>query len=147
MLASAWWAVLPDAPALLIGGAASYVQFGPAWSTFYWPVLFLMFAGVAQRAVNYARPDWNWLPPVTRLGISLISLALLYPMATSGPFFVPIAAAGAEGQRVADGLNLATFLTIIWGLSSTFLTWAVINSVLCVQHAKFLRRKHREDLQ
>jgi len=144
VLASAWWAAIPYAPALLIGGARTYVKFAPVWSTYYWPVLFLMLAGVAQRAANYVRPDWNWLPPVMRLGISLISLALLYPMAMSGPYFIPIPAAGVAAERVAEGLNVATRVTIVWGLSITFLIWAAMYAAQCVQHARFLRRQRLE---
>jgi len=143
-LLSAWWVALPYAPSLLIGTAASYVQFSPAWSTFYWPVLFLLLAGVAQRTANYARPDWNWLIPVVRLGINLIALALLYPIVRSAPYFVALPSAGAAGGLVARGLNAATYWTLAWGLSITFLIQVGIYAWLCVQHARFLRRQRQE---
>ncbi len=140
-LLSAWWAALPYAPSLLLGTATSYVQFSPAWSTFYWPVLFLLLAGVAQRAANSARPDWNWLLPVTRLGINLVGLALVYPMVRSAPYFVALPSAGAAGDLVARGLELATYWTVAWGFSVAFLIQVGLNGWQCLQHARFLRRQ------
>jgi hypothetical protein len=65
-------------------------------------------------------------------------------MATSGPYFIAIPAAGVAAERMAEGLNVATRVTIVWGLSITFLTWAAIYAAQCVQHARFLRRQRLE---
>jgi len=143
VLLSVWWALIPIAPVLLVGSAARYVHVAPAWDGFYWPVLLLLLAGVAQRAVNYVRPDWNWLLPVTRLGINAIALALVYPMSRAYPYFVAVAGqAGADA--VVRGLNTAGWWTLVAGFSVFFLSQIGVNGWQCLQHVRFLQRQRQE---
>jgi hypothetical protein len=51
-----WWQMLPSAPYLVFGPGASLIMIGPGWKALYWPVLILIVAGLAQSAVNLARP-------------------------------------------------------------------------------------------
>ena len=43
-LGAAWWAAVPYAPSLVIGGAARYLELTAAWEPFYWPVLLVLVA-------------------------------------------------------------------------------------------------------
>jgi len=140
----AWWSLIPSMPALLVGTAARYVQVASGWGSFYWPVLLLLLAGVAQRAVNYARPDWNWLLPVTRLGINAVALFLVYPMSQAYPYFAAIGSPFGGGELVARGLNLTGWWTLVAGFSVYFLTQVVVNAWQCVQHARVFQRQRQE---
>ena len=79
-LGAAWWAALPYAPSLVIGGAARYLELTAAWDA-------VLLAGAARaggRASCSASPrgcgpDWNWLQPLTRVltnGVALVLVAL-----------------------------------------------------------------------
>ena len=56
-LGAAWWAAVPYAPSLVIGGAARYLELTAAWEPFYWPVLLVLAVGhrAAHRHVAAAR--------------------------------------------------------------------------------------------
>jgi hypothetical protein len=141
---SAWWALIPWYPVVIIGTAADFVQLSPAWGTFYWPILLLLLAGVAQRATNYFRPEWNWLPPVTRLGINLIGLLLLYPIHLSSPYFTSMSALGSGAAAVARALDAMTWWVIVAGFSVFLLSQVALNGWVCFQHARFHQRRRKE---
>lgn len=102
-----WWAAVPRTPALAIGGAAAMLELAPVWSQFYWPILALLLASVAHRAVSLARPDWNWLRPAALLAVNVLALALLYPMLRAEPFFEVVATArtSAAAHELVRTLN------------------------------------------
>jgi hypothetical protein len=83
-----WWTAVPLLPRLLLGSAAGYLELAPPWHRFYLPILLLLAAGIAQRAVNLARPSRNALLPATRLFINAVVLGLQYPMIQSYPYVV-----------------------------------------------------------
>lgn len=145
VLLSVWWALIPAVPALLVGTAAAYIRVAAAWDTFYWPTLLLLLAGVVQRAVNYARPDWNWLLPVTRLGINTVALALVYPMSRAYPYFAAFAGdPSGVADSVARGLNATAWWTLVAGFSVFFFSQIALNGWQCVQHVRFLQRQRQE---
>lgn len=146
LLLTVWWAALPSNPVLLIGTRASTVHYSAPWSTFYWPVLFLFVAGMVQRAVNYVHPEWNWLPPVVRLGVNSIALALVYPMHLAYPYFVATPGTGASGELFARGLNFGVWWTIVAGFGLFYVTQIAMNGWLCLLHARYLRRQRQEHL-
>ena len=88
-LVAAWWAALPYAPILVFGSAASRLQFTGAWSTFYWPLLFLLLIGFGQRLATLAHPEWNWLQSFTRLLTNGGAVALVYPILKPIPTCCP----------------------------------------------------------
>jgi hypothetical protein len=145
LVLSVWWALIPSYPMLLIGTAARFVTLSPAWDAFYWPILLLLLAGLAQRATNYIRPDWNWLLPVTRLAINIIGLALIYPMHRSFPYFVGATPLFPRaGDAVARGLSTVTWWAVVAGFSLLFLSQIALNGWMCLQHARFLQRQREE---
>jgi hypothetical protein len=146
-LGTAWWAALPYAPSLVIGGAARYLELTAAWEPFYWPVLFVLAAGIVQRIATLRRPDWNWLQPLTRVltnGVALVLVALFlkaYPYVTVTP-----GATVANASQVAVGLSDG----IWWHSGFTFglysLSCLVFNLILCVQFARRRARRRLEQL-
>lgn len=75
------WQMLLSAPYLFFGSGASLFTIGPGWKALYWPVLLLIVAGLAQAAVNLARPyqtaTRRWLRLATRTaGIAVLGFAL-----------------------------------------------------------------------
>jgi hypothetical protein len=133
-----WWAAVPFYPRLLLGSAAGYLELAPAWHRFYLPILLLLAAGIAQRAVNLARPSWNSLLPVARLFINLAALGLQYPMIKSYPYVVSSAGAAdlTHAHQVAGALNG----TILWGLLSWLWIYHLISAAVyawyCVPHVR-----------
>ena len=133
-----WWTAVPFFPRLLLGSAAEYLDLAPAWHRFYLPILLLLAAGIAQRAINLARPSWNSLLPVMRLFINLVALGLQYPMIKSYPYVVLSGGATdlAHAHRAADAFNG----TILWGLLSWLWIYHLISAAVyawyCMPHLR-----------
>jgi hypothetical protein len=144
-LASVWWAALPAMPALVIGGAARYLELTAAWQPFYWPVLLVLAVGLAQRTATLLRPDWNWLQPPARVltnGVALVLLALFlraYPYVAVMPG-TTVASASFDAGRLSDD--------IWWHSGATFglysLSCLIFNLILSLQ---FLRSRARRRLE
>jgi hypothetical protein len=133
-----WWAAIPLFPRLLLGSAAGYLELAPPWHRFYLPILLLLAAGIAQRALNLARPSWNALLPATRLLINAVALGLQYPMIRSYPYVV--VARGATDPAHASVAN-AFNGSILWGVLSWMWIYHLISAVIYAWYcAPFLRR-------
>lgn len=142
---SLWWAAVPFFPGLLFGSAATELQLAPAWHRFYLPILILLAAGIAQRAVNLARPRWTGLLPVARFLINAVALGLQYPMIKSYPYVLVASGAGdpAHARQVAAAFNG----TILWGVLSWMWIYHLVSVVIyawyCAPHLRsLLQRKH-----
>jgi len=133
-----WWTAVPFVPRLLLGSAAGYLELAPPWHRFYLPILLLLAAGIAQRAVNLARPSWNALLPATRLFINAVALGLQYPMITSYPYVVlGPGASGPAHAHVANAFNGS----ILWGVLSWMWLYHLISAGVYAWYcAPFLRR-------
>jgi hypothetical protein len=139
-----WWALIPSYPMLLIGTAATFVQLAPAWGTFYWPILLLLLAGLVQRATNYVHPEWNWLLPVTRLGINIIALLMVYPIHRSAPYFTASSLLGPGAAAIARVFDVMTWWIVVAGFSFFFLSQIALNGWMCFCHARFHQRQRKE---
>jgi hypothetical protein len=146
-LAAAWWAALPFAPSLVIGGAAQYLELTPAWNPFYWPVLLVLAVGIAQRATTLRRPDWNWLQPPTRVLTNGVALVLVALFLQSYPYLAPtpgasVAAAPFDAVRLSDD--------IWWHSGATFglysLSCLIFNLILSVQFVRSRARRRLEQI-
>ena len=142
---SLWWAAVPFFPALLLGGAANALQLAPSWHRFYLPILVLLVAGLAQRAINLVRPNWNSLLPTSRLLINAVALGLQYPMIKSYPYV--LVAGGAKDVAHAQQVAAAFNGTILWGVLSWMWMYHLICAMFyvayCVPHLRrLLHRKH-----
>ena len=143
---SLWWLAVPYFPYLMLGSASANLKLAPTWQTFYTPILLLLLAGAAQRAINLVRPQWNWLMPVTRAITNGIGLAMQYFVILSFPYVVvadrSVDAAHSSAQALAfNGL-------ILWGLLSWFWIYLLANLVfdvwVCAQHLRHWMRRERE---
>lgn len=141
VLGAVWWAAVPFAPRLLIGGAAEYLELTPAWTPFYRPVLLVLAVGIAQRGATLLRPDWNWLQPPTRVLTNGVALVLLTLFLQQYPYLSPVpgttlATAAADAGRLSDD--------IWWHSGATFglysLSCLIFNLILSVQFARARRR-------
>ena len=146
-LAAAWWAAIPYAPALLLGGRARVLELTPGLSAFYWPILLALLIGVVQRAATYMRPDWNGLQFATRLATNAFGVALVLPILRSYPY-VAVAAGAADPAAAAA---LATRVNgTIWAhtLASFGLYWLITAGVhvwMCAQHVRHVAQRRREE--
>ena len=134
-----WWAAIPAAPSLLLGSAAGYLELAPSWHRFYLPLLLLLVAGIAQRAVNLVRPSWTAVLPASRVLINAIALGLQYPMIKSYPYIlVANANDSSHARTVAANFNLGIF----WGVLSWMWIYHLISAVIyawyCAPHLRRL---------
>ncbi len=141
-----WWAAIPYAPRLILGPAATTLELAPSWHVFYWPILLLLLAGVAQRVINLLYPELNWLQPVTRLATNGLGVAMVYPFLRSYPYVV-VAGAVANvdaASRMARGVNEFLWWNVLASFGLYWLINAGINAWLCLQHARYVARRRRE---
>ncbi len=140
------WAATPIVPSLVLGEAAAPLRLTPGWYALYWPLLFALLLGLAQRAINLARPDLNWLQPAMRLVANVLPLALLYFMQSRYPYIVvadPVNTS-ADVARGVTGLNDLIWWVLVGVSPFYFLTLGAINAWLCAQHVRYVLRRHRE---
>jgi hypothetical protein len=140
----AWWIALPVAPVLVFGSAADHLRFGPAWTTFYWPLLLLSLTGLAQRLATWARPEWNWLQSVTRLAINGAAVALVYPILQAYPYVLPVDASHAGAIAGARDISGLIWWSLLTGVGLYWLINAGFHAFLCVQHLAYARRRRRD---
>ncbi len=142
---STYWALIPYFPALIFGNASG-LRLAPAWHEFYWSILLLLLAGVAQRAINIVYPGWNWLQPSVRLVINIISLSMLYSLLNGYPYILVDSAATAmsEAARMASILNAVIKVTLLIGFSIYWSINVCFLVGLCIKHARY-RWIHRRD--
>ncbi|HEU4687281.1 MAG TPA: hypothetical protein VFS23_02915 [Vicinamibacterales bacterium] len=142
------WAAVPMVPSLVLGeaAAAGSLRLAPGWSALYWPLLAALLLGLAQRAINLVRPDWNWLLPALRLAANVLPLALLYFMQSRYPYIVVADPANtpADVARGVTGLNDLIWWVLVGVSPFYFLTLGAINAWLCAQHVRYVLRRHRE---
>jgi len=102
----------------------------------------LLAAGIAQRALNLARPSWNALLPATRLFINAVALGLQYPMIRSYPYVV--LAPGAP-ERAHASVAHAFNGSILWGVLSWMWLYHLLSAGIYAWYcAPFLRRAAHE---
>jgi hypothetical protein len=61
-----WLRVAQQAPFMIFGPAAAFLEPAPVWHHFYAPVLVLWLGGMLQALINFIRPDWVRLPIIYR---------------------------------------------------------------------------------
>jgi hypothetical protein len=142
-----WWALIPYAPFLLLGPAASRLELTAGWNAFYWPVLVPLLVGGTQRLITFVEPQWSWLQSFTRLLTNAWGVALVYPFMLATPYVAAIEGAGAEtlAARINSAFwwNAPASLGLYWLVNAGFMLF------LCWQHiARAIRsRRDRELVQ
>ena len=116
-----WWTAVHRSSGLL--QLPPVLDLGPAWPTFYLPVLLVVLASMAVKSVVLVRPDWtvfrlNAGLLVTAGGIAVAALAL-----RAGPLVVP-GQPGPEAQQLAALLNTVLRWSIAVAVVIAMLTTA-----------------------
>lgn len=131
--ATLWLLAAPLFPYLLFGPVSGHLKLASGWIAFYVPILILMVAGVVQRAVNLAHPDWTWLPPATRLAVNTIGAAVLFLFRNSHLIAVAdVTAYTAQYRRLAEIFNAA----ILRGLLGYLVVNAIIYACVATPHLR-----------
>ncbi len=113
-----WWVLIPHFPRLLVGSAAPDLQLAPQWHQYHVPILLLLLAGASQRAVNVARPDWNWLLPTARFVVDGVSAVVMFFFRTHPLVQV---ADGVSDFPAAQHLAQVVNGRLVWGLFGPWL--------------------------
>lgn len=137
-----WWLAVPYLQFLVLGPAAGEVRLSGVWQRYYIPVFLLFLAGIAQRAVTLARPDWNWLLPTSRFVIDGVGAVLM--------FFLPlhplvVVSPAAVDPAHADHLAAIANNWLRWGLFGPWL-WIYLGTSALV-YAWYSRPHVRRFLQ
>ena len=143
---SIWWALVPVAPALMLGPASAFLEFSSSTATLYWAVLALLLVSGVQRAATFARPDWNWLQAVTRLITNSSALMLLYPFATSFPYVLAAVSAPdpERAELLAHRINSTLWWVMLGTMSIYWLFNAAFHAWLCAQFLRYAGRRRAE---
>jgi len=121
----AWWGNWPQAPTMFFGAAAANIELAPIWLGFDRAMLALLLVGIGLRVVSLVRPDLTWLPPVVRLVLNVIAVALALLMLRNGPFVVAGLEAGTTAldlaadidrvvRDVGRGFGIYWFFNVLW---------------------------------
>ena len=108
----AWLLAVPYHPYLIFGPAARALRLAPEWHRFYLPVLVLALAGLAQAAVNVVRPEWTWLPAVTRLVSNVVALVILQSILRANSYVFVFVADPANGGHYETAAQIANLMIL-----------------------------------
>src|SRR5215472_3426414 len=108
----AWLLAVPYHPYLIFGPAPSALRLAPEWHRFYLPVVLLAIAGLAQAVVNLVRPEWIWLPPVTRLVSNVVALVILRSILKANSYDFVLVADSANGARHETVAHIANIMIV-----------------------------------
>jgi hypothetical protein len=129
---------------LIFGPAASALRLAPEWHRFYLPVVVLAIAGLAQAAITLVRPEWTWLPPVTRLVSNVAVLVILRSILKANSYKFVLVADSANGARyeivahIANIAILCTLASVALGLSIAL----IIQAWQCLKEIRqWIRRR------
>jgi hypothetical protein len=142
-ITAAWWAAIPAVPALILFSAADRLELGPAFATFYWPLLLLLLVGFVQRLVTIVHPEWNWLQPITRLFTNGVAVLLVYPMMQAYPYVFAVDATNAASVALANRFNGSIWWNVFTGMGLYWLITAAFMAFMCAQHVAFEIRRRR----
>jgi hypothetical protein len=98
-----WLLSVPAWPWLAFGPTTALMHLNPALHAYYAPVVLFVLMGMSQALANLWRPEWIWLPAVTRLltsagGLLVLNSAMkIYPYVS---LLDPAANAERYGQVV-----------------------------------------------
>ncbi len=140
-LAAIWWAAVPFAPFLILGGASLQLTFTANWHAFYWPLLIPLLAGAAQRLATFVEPRWLALQSVTRLLTNGWGVLMVIQFLSSFPYVIAV-------TPEADALALAVNNRFWWhALASFGLYWLIYASIMgyfCITHLSHFMRQRRD---
>jgi hypothetical protein len=118
-----WWLAMPAYSHQIFGPTDGILVLAPPLHAYYLPVLLLTLVGMAQQGINLYRPQWLWLPPLTRLFTNAIGLGIVTSVAKLYPYVLLVDPAH-NGAR--------------YGLMSVVINQSVMWSLLCVAIGMFI---------
>lgn len=127
---SAWWLIGLRRPALVLGPAAAYVAFGPAFHALYVPMVVLAAIGLALGVLRLLRPGAGWHRPA-QLALEAGNLVVLFLLARGGPWIVS-AGGVARAPVTAEMLALVNGAVQL-GLGVAFAVTGVVFAFNCVK--------------
>ena len=141
LMAFTWLLLVPYYPFLILGPAATFLNAGPMWHTFYAPVLLLTLVSILRLSVILVRPQWVRFPVWSKLLQTVLSLVVVNFMInaagqTAGAAWHPfvIAAQGGEQSvKIAAVVNVSILVSLVctWiGLciAAVVQTWQSVRS-------------------
>jgi hypothetical protein len=108
----AWWVAVPTYPFLMLGPAAAFLHFSPAWSRLY-PAMFVPAIVSTVTALGILMvPTWTWLARLRPLAVNLSGLFVVSVALNAGPLVVA-AHDKPELVRLVKGINDVTTLVLV----------------------------------
>jgi hypothetical protein len=102
-----WLLLVPQAPFLLLGPAAAFVDPAPILRLGYLPIVVLTIATAVLNGVNFVRPYWTPGKSVARAAIHLASFIVFAGLFGAGEWFVASqAAAASTGVHVTGVIDI-----------------------------------------
>jgi hypothetical protein len=124
-LATAWLLAVPERPALVLGPAATFVAFTPAWQIPYALILLSILATGVLHGVNVVRPYWTRARSIARIAIYSVSLVTVALLARADPLFVPIATTTPPA-----GVDVSQFVAFTSAICSMVLVASAVATVV-----------------
>ena len=105
----AWLLLIPGAPHLLLGPAASFLELAPVWRLAYVPILLLMASAAALSLTGVLRPYWTPARSFARIGLHAGTLAIVAIVHRAGEWVLArpaaVATDGVSLDRLVDVIN------------------------------------------
>ena len=132
-----WLLVLSRSPFLLVGPAASLVEYAPIWRAVYPPIVLIAVANAALHLVTFLRPYFTKRRSYARLAVDSSWLLVLAILIRAGQYFVPVASV----QNLPENVNANQVVDI---LNMTFqIGFSVAAVIVFIQIVKELHRLKR----
>ena len=103
-----WVLLIPGAPHLLLGPAASFLEVAPIWRLVYVPILLLLASSAALNFTGVVRPYWTPARSFARIGLHGGTLAIVGVLHRGGEWVVARPAA-----TPANGASLESLVEVI----------------------------------
>ncbi len=143
-----WLLLIPHYPVLILGPAATFLKAGPLWQTFYVPILLLGLFGLVRSGMILARPQWTWLPTLSQLLQTVLTLVVLNFMieAVGQPShgaWAPFVALADTAKHSAQDIKVAAVVNaaILLSLAATWLGLCLAGAAQTWEFMRYLRKR------
>jgi hypothetical protein len=119
-----WLLLIPGAPHLLLGPAASFLELAPVWRLAYVPILLLMASAAALSLTGVLRPYWTPARSLARIGLHAGTLVIVAIVHRAGEWVLVKPAATATDAAslerlvgvINKGCEIGLALTVVVAL-------------------------------
>jgi hypothetical protein len=130
-----WLRAAQYSPFMIFGPAAEFIKPAPIWHQFYWPIVALALAGMAQAGINLIRPDWVRLRTLYQLVSNVVWLAILFFLLRAGNWIV-VAQPGGSAESYGRAAVILNHY-----MSYTLIGLGVVAAYAVFRHARRLFRR------